>query len=243
MNSRKNIKDELHELGSQLPQDAGGSPYSVPEGYFDGLAGSVMAKINARNAVSAKEEIQQLSPLLASLPRTMPYTIPGDYFQSTIESVPALTSNEDSLVLSFIDKGMPYEVPVGYFAGLPDKILAKVPVPRARVVSMRKKWMRMAVAAAITGMVALGGIFYFSGKNEIPVDSPQWVAKELKNVSDKEIDEFVNTTEVISSSNITAMNKPVRTNDTEELFEDVTDRELEAFLDAVTIEEEEELEL
>src|SRR5438270_8274638 len=106
----KNIKDELRDLNSQLPDNQ--VPYSIPEGYFEGLAGAVLAKIKGDQGESASDEIGQLSPLLASISRNMPYSFPDNYFQTVDEEIPVLIAEEkESAVLSFIGKTMPYVLP------------------------------------------------------------------------------------------------------------------------------------
>src|SRR4051812_45865246 len=181
MNTRKHIQDELNDLNSSLPADSNAFIYSVPEGYFDNLASAVLAKIKGEHPVTASEEISELSPLLAGLSRVMPYSIPDNYFQD----LSAITDEkEESAVLPYIGKTMPYEVPSGYFDNLSDEVLGKLKPSTAKVIPMyRKKWMKMAVAAAIVGIIAISGFFYFNKKDNISVNNPQWVAKNIKNVS------------------------------------------------------------
>lgn len=60
----------------------------VPEGYFDRLPERMLARAKATdtgakaaNAESVDEELQQLSPFLAALPRVYPGTVPTGYFE------------------------------------------------------------------------------------------------------------------------------------------------------------------
>lgn len=239
MISDNNIHDELRDLNSNLPPKNEG-PYGVPEGYFDNLAASVMAKIRGERELAALEEIASLSPLLAGISRQMPYEVPADYFQSTLQDLPVLVrEEEESLVLSFIDKSMPYEVPRGYFFNLPDEILSRINQPAgASVIPItRRRWMRLAVAAAVTGVMALSGIFYLSkGKSDVPVTSPEWVARNIKNVSPSALDEFINTADVNIASRQTAQSKPAKS-DVRKMLQDVSDKELDAFLSQVPTDE------
>src|SRR5690348_12597312 len=108
MSTTNTIQDELNEMNSGLNPNASDTPYSIPEGYFDGLASSVLAKIKGETPVAASEEIAQLSPLLAGISRQLPFSVPDNFFQSNLEGLKAFTSeNEESLVLSFINKEMP----------------------------------------------------------------------------------------------------------------------------------------
>ena len=54
MSDRNTIQDELNELNSGLNPASGYNPYSVPEGYFEGLASAVLAKIKGEVPVSGR---------------------------------------------------------------------------------------------------------------------------------------------------------------------------------------------
>lgn len=248
MKHSDNIQNELKQLNSSLPESAKGAILSVPEGYFEGFAASVIARIKSSED-SASAEIAQLSPLLANISRSMPFEVPENYFQTNIEVLPAIINeNEESLVLSFIEKDMPFDVPNGYFFNLPDKIVDTVGTRAPQVVKMSgRKWMRIAVAAMIAGIITIGGIVYFKTDNSGSIDSGTVanqntkadINKELKTVSTAELDAFISTrvvTENYSTANNTAKNSDVKT-----LLEDVSDKELEAFLDQVPTDVEEEI--
>lgn len=231
MSNRNTIKDELNELNSGLNPDTGKNPYSIPEGYFDGLAASVLAKVKGEAPVSASEEIAQLSPLLAGISRSLPYSAPDNFFQSNIEGLKAFTSeNEESLVLSFISKEMPYEVPVGYFANVPEQVLEKIS-DRAKVVSLPgRKWMRLAVAAAVTGIIAVSGIFYFNNHGGGASTTDPVVA--VKKASTQELNDFIKTAVTDDKAQITVQNTAPKT-EAKKIFADISDKELNDFLDQV----------
>lgn len=233
MNTGNNIQDELNELNSGLNPNSNGTPYSVQEGYFEGLAASVLAKVKGEVPVSASEEIAQLSPLLAGISRKLPYSVPYNFFQSNIENLEAFTSeNEESLVLSFISKEMPYEVPTGYFANFPEKVVEKLSDRGAKVVPMvKRKWMRLAVAAAVIGIMAISGIFYFNGRGRGITDP----VTAVKKASTEELNDFIKSTVVIDSKvPVTAQN----TTETKKIFTDVSDNELDAFLSQMPTDDE-----
>jgi len=231
MGDRKTIQDELNELNSGLNPAPGDNPFSVPEGYFEGLASSVLAKIKGEVPVSAAEEIAQLSPLLAGISRQLPYSVPDGYFQSNLEGLKAFTTeDEESLVLSFVSKEMPYEVPRGYFANVPELVLEKVSARQGKVVHMgTRKWMRFAAAAVVTGIVAVSGFFYFNNRGGSNLTSDPVVA--VKKASIQELDDFIKTTSVNDDkAQVTAKNTAPKT-DGKKIFADVSDKELNAFLD------------
>ncbi|MFL5771991.1 MAG: hypothetical protein ACJ75F_02460, partial [Flavisolibacter sp.] len=99
------------------------------------------------------------------------------------------------------------------------------------------RWMRVAAAAIIAGIITISGIVYFSGKQEIKVDNPQWVAKKLQNVSDRELDEFVKTSDVNQGTIATVKKKAVKTSEVNRLLKDVPDNELDAFLEQMPSED------
>ncbi len=235
MNNRITISDELTALQSGLSPEIHGQPYQVPPGYFDTLPELILARVRS-NGLNAVEEISELSPLLAGLSRKMPYDVPENYFGTTADQLEAITSDEESLVLSFISKEMPYQVPAGYFAGFPEQMLDKLPRQQARVIPMMKrKWMRMAVAASVTAIMAISGFLYFNNRNEIAPAGNETVSTELKDVSTEELDAFIkNATggkQPAASDDITA------SEDASALLNDVSDKELEAFLSGVPVDE------
>ena len=235
MNNRNTIQNELNELNSGLNSDLNQHPYSVPEGYFEGLANSILAKIKAEMPVSPFEEIAELSPLLAGISKKLPYSVPDDYFSLNIEGLQAFTSeNEESLVLSFIDKEMPYEVPVGYFANVPDQVLENVTTNQgAKVIPFSKnKWLRLAMAAIVTGVIAISGIFYFNNRTTGNGTSNDPVMA-VKKASTEELNDFIKTNAVDATddkSSLTVLNKSPKP-EAKKLFADVSDKELNAFLD------------
>lgn len=235
MNNRITISDELTALQSGLSPEIHGQTYQVPPGYFDTLPELILARVKS-NGLNAVEEISELSPLLAGLSRKMPYDVPENYFGTTADQLEAITSDEESLVLSFISKEMPYQVPAGYFAGFPEQMLEKLPRQQARVIPiMHRKWMRMAVAASVTAIMAISGFLYFNNRNEIAPAGNETVSTELKDVSTEELDAFIkNATggkQPAASDDITA------SEDASALLNDVSDKELEAFLSGVPVDE------
>lgn len=227
----ENNENGQHE-GFPRPQN----PHSVPEGYFEGLAGNIMARIRSMEG-SAAEEIQNLSPLLAGLSRQMPYAVPEGYFQTLAPDALAVASGEPVMtVLENASRVMPYEVPAKYFEDLSQQVLNRVQ-PAKVILMVRRRWMRLAVAAALTGLVALGGYFY-AIRNSQSVEGNPAVAGQLNGVSNQELDEFIKITDITSTSEQTASNQaPVKT-DVKRMLKDVSDNELESFLNQVPTDDE-----
>ena len=237
MNNRITIQEELKALNVELPMEKGSEVYSVPQGYFEGFAASVLQRIKAQEAVSPSEEISALSPLLAGLSKKMPFSVPEGYFSKNTEELSGLV-NEEVLPEVLQDaKEMLYAVPTGYFENFPDIILKKVNPKQAKVISINsaRRWMRYAAAAVITGAIAIGSFLYFGNNQPDPASQPQeWVAKKLKNVPDKELDEFINTTSVSTTAIAKAEGDKT---EVRKLLKDIPDTELDKFLDEVSVEE------
>ena len=48
MTNQNNIQDELRSMNSELPVENSQNTFSVPQGYFDGLAASIITKVKVR---------------------------------------------------------------------------------------------------------------------------------------------------------------------------------------------------
>lgn len=229
MNSRIDILNELKELNSTLPVDLKEPVFNVPAGYFENFATKLLAKLKGDEV---SEELESLSPLLAGMSRKMPFSVPENYFDEATAGFPGMVADEQLPdFLMEVGRSMPYQVPVAYFDNLPNKLLARLSQKQpAKVVSMgSRKLMRYAVAAAIVGILAISSIFYFNGKTgtgTVALESE--VAKNLKNVSTEELDEFINTADF---STALAKNEAGGKTEVRKMLNDVSDKELEKFLD------------
>jgi hypothetical protein len=225
-NPDKNIHEELKSLNSELPGSDKANPYAVPEGYFDGLASAVLARVK-ENELSTREEIQTLSPLLASIDRSIPYEIPAGYFDQTIEMLPVLTGEDQrSAILELVEQQTPYEVPNEYFDKLPSMILGRT-AQKTPVVHIRRRWMKLAVAAVFAGIIALSGYYFLDARNNASLS----VERQLSNVSNQELEEFIKTTSMVSGKEVVIT--PENTREVKSLLYDVADTELDDFLQQV----------
>lgn len=233
------IQEELKALNTELLLEKGAEVYSVPKGYFENFAALVLKRIKVEQAASAFEELEVLSPLLASLSKEMPYSVPNGYFFKNTKELDQLIGDETLPEILQGLKTMLYTLPVSYFDNLPEQILKKANPEQAKIISINssRRWMHYAAAAVITGAIAISSIFYFGNNQSVDPTSQshEWVAKKLKNVPDKELDEFINTTGV----NTTALAKSATSEKTEvrKLIKDIPDSELDKFLDEVGVEE------
>ncbi|HET7896201.1 MAG TPA: hypothetical protein VFL47_00980, partial [Flavisolibacter sp.] len=198
--------------------------------------------------LSAADELRELSPLLAGLPKTLPYSVPEGYFDANLASLPFVYGNEASALLGAIGKTMPYAVPQGYFENLPQQVLAHVATPKAKVVPLfARTWMRAAVAAAIGGVMFIGGYRLLNSneneearaglsrpdttRNMVAKTSPS-VVQEIKTASTAELDAFIKSVPVNTEK--TAKNdivSPKKNGKVSKMLQNVSVKEIDAFLD------------
>lgn len=243
MTQRDSILQELRDLHSSLATAAIQQVYSVPDGYFNGLAEQVLRRIRAVEAGNAAEELRELSPLLHELDRAMPFSIPVGYFESIestalgIASVNSQSPAEElaslSPLLSGLKKEMPYTVPTGYFQDV-----ASMPQTKsersAKVISVsNRSWFRYAAAAVVTGVIALSGFLIISKGNAIdPNEKPYaWVEKNLKKVNTETIDEFADLADNGSMASVDTKTALKVSNEVKDLIKDIPDDDIREFLE------------
>lgn len=243
MTQKDNILNELQELNSKLAGMPNQNVYTVPVGYFEGLAAQVLNRIKAMQAADVAEELGHLSTVLNKVSKDMPYEVPQGYFEGLAKNVlnavsstaqsPADELKEISPFLSGLKKETPFAVPQGYFDSLTEKTPADTNKPVAKVVSFTsRKWFRYAVAAVVTGVILLGSIMI--SRNNNPERSLAKFEKklnnEIKKTSDKELTDFI---QQFSGNETNKEDVAYNVPDTEikELLKDVSETELKQFLD------------
>lgn len=223
MTARENIKQELKELGSQLSDATYHAGYQAPEGYFDTLPARVMQRIRAMYAADADTELKKLSPLLSCISKKTPYVAPEGYFDNM--EVPA--DETLSPVLASLKTTNPYSAPEGYFERLPSLMAARVNKESAKIISLSpRKWIRYAVAAMMVGLVATIGFLVVNQDGNKNNPTAQ-VKKSLRKVSTDEINLFIEQTGITGSE----MVKVETRNEIKDLLKDVSDKEIQEFLD------------
>jgi hypothetical protein len=212
----------------------GGSPDAVPFESSDAIPDrSPDAIPDSLDEVSA--ELAILSPFLSRLERKTPYRTPEGYF------------GELTPILAGLQQKPLYSVPDGYFDALAGEIVVRIaqedqiktiPAP-ARVIPMmgmmgrRGAWWRYSAAAVVAALVLTIGWLrmHTPGRNRTPVD----IAKSLYNVSDQEIQSYLdnhNIAPMVESDSIvnSTATLNVDENDVKNLLGDVPDGELKQYL-------------
>lgn len=244
MNSRTAILNELRSLDSHLPLTASPS-FSVPEGYFENLAASVLARVKTGDALTSEAEINGLSPLLAGISKKMPYSVPSFYFTDNLPTTPVSQTEAATPVLSAIGKEMPYAVPETYFDDLPALLLSRVSEPKTKVVPLfRRRWMQTAAAAVVAGGLLVGGLQIFKNKptqeeavmttadtaSTLIAEAKPRIQPEIKKVSTEDLQNFVKS---IPATADVSSKKEVSKKEVANLLKDVSVNDMEDFLSAV----------
>ena len=244
MSNRDAILNELKSLDSSLPL-ANSPSFSVPEGYFENFAASVLAKVKNLQTADVKTELAGLSPLLARMPKAMPYAVPSSYFDDNLQNVLAGSAEETPLFFADLSKEMPYRVPVNYFGELPLQLLEKVSGPKAKVVPLfQRTWARAGAAAVIAGGLVIGSMQLFTAKTvndgtaSKQIDTASTliaqvqpvIQQEIKKVSTEDLENFIQAAPTTASA--TPKKSTAKAKSSQSL-KDVSINDLEAFLSDV----------
>jgi hypothetical protein len=232
---------EFRSFGSQEPV------YSVPTGYFEGFASKLMARIKTGQEMSetGEEELALLSPFLSRIDKKMPFQVPEGYFAGVTASLSLITGRTEmieehlsSLLTGLKDKPA-YQVPEGYFNELADTILEKVkqpvfakqPAPAKIIPFARKRtWWKYAAAAVVTALFRTGGWLKLHNS---PATAPADITKIGSNVSDQEIESYLDNQNVPLADDLanSTASVDVSDNDIKNMFGDIPDTELKQYMD------------
>jgi hypothetical protein len=228
--------------------------YSVPTGYFEGFASKLMARIKTGQEMSetGEEELALLSPFLSRIDKKMPFQVPEGYFAGVTASLSLITGRAEmieekndeflpvtageeylsSLLTGLKDKPA-YQVPEGYFNELAATILGKVKQPApAKIISFsqRRTWWKYAAAAVVTALFLTGGWLKLHNS---PATAPSDITKIGSNVSDQEIESYLDNQNVPLADDLanSTASVDVSDNDIKNMFGDIPDTELKQYMD------------
>lgn len=242
MTQKDNILQELKELNSSLAVITPLNSYSVPVGYFDGLAARVLNRIKAIEAENAKEEIAYLSPELSSIAKQMPYAVPHGYFETLAENAlqslqernyyKAAKEETESLspLLAGLKKEMPYSVPVGYFENLGKNISKEENKAAAKVISITsRKWFRYAAAAVVTGIIIMTGVLLTGNdKKELGGKALAKFTQDVKKMDDVQKDNLIDFID-LNNKETAQVDIGNKTDEVKTLLQGISEEELNDF--------------
>jgi len=232
------------------------TPYQVDPAYFEEFASRLLARIKDAENSAPREELSVLSPLLSRLGKKTPFEVPEGYFNDlasaaigkaglrtgTDAAAPEAGDGSSPLLAGLRDKTT-YQAPAGYFEGFPAAVARKleeqaaqqapakvIPIGAERNGRSRTRAFRYLAAAAIAGILMTGGWMFYQ-RSTAPVAGN--MAKNLANVSDQDIQNYLDTqniplAEVLNASTATL---DINDNDVKDILGDVPDDELQSYLD------------
>lgn len=194
MENRNDILKELREISPALGEIQKVNVYTVPAGYFDGIAQNMLPLIR-----------DEQNSLLSSINKQAG-NVPAGYFDTLADSIlgkiKAQEAAETYPVLDKISKQHVYTVPQDYFETLSAEIVNKATQPQAKVVSMQKRsgWFKYAAAASVVIMLTFGVYKFTSstnGKMDAVTKEGMAIAKDnkfeevLTNVTEEDIIQYL----------------------------------------------------
>lgn len=193
MTSRNN--DIANELKKIIPEAEwpGLTPTvgEVPAGYFGQLPAQIMQRIRSEEI---PDELNDISPLLADVPKTFPLSAPNGYFEQLPEQIFRKIAAQEELesispLLAGMSKESPFSVPAGYFEQLTPAVLTAIK-PAAKTIPIRS-YLKWAVAACIITIIGAGTLFFIRSKQSLV--TPAANDNMLAEVSDKAIEDYLQT--------------------------------------------------
>lgn len=193
METKTDILNELKYLSPLIAGLDKVNVYTVPPGYFDSVPATLLACLaEENNSINLPENNQSSA-------------VPDGYFDQLAGSIldkirqdekASGETRELSPLLFSLQNKQVFEVPDGYFENLSGFIAAKIKSSTAKVISIHKRnlFIKYAVAAMMTGIVALG-VYRFTDKTDSSLSIENTVVnldasiEKGKNMNDKQFNE------------------------------------------------------
>jgi hypothetical protein len=195
--------EELEILSPVLNSISKENPFTVPAGYFDNLNERLMQGIREHaDYQTSDEEIASLSPLLSNISKKSPYSVPDNYFENLSTKI---VKKEESKVISITSRKL-YRfaiaavfvgvVAIGAFLFINPKQIDPNKNPQA--------WLKKNVNKKIS-QEQLDNFVALTKANEINKTPGENVKTDeikalMKDVSEKEIQEFLNDAVALESN-------------------------------------------
>jgi hypothetical protein len=218
--------------------------FEVPAEYFKEFPLTLLKCIELEEKAFEKDKLEIFSPLLREMKKTVPFKLPEGYFEQfpsdIIEGVNAVDYVNQELeshspIMNDLKIQNGYKVPDGYFDNLGDNLLSTVKSPRKASVipfNFNKKMLRYGVAALVAGLMSIAAWTFYHDK---PVLHAGNELADMKKISNDEIINYLESTPVTSVENVSTASIIIKEDDVKELFNDVSDEELQQYLEQHTI--------
>ncbi|HEY6979288.1 MAG TPA: hypothetical protein VH396_23490 [Chitinophagaceae bacterium] len=220
-NKSNNIK-ELKDIAPAVANLSNHNLYSVPPGYFDSLADSLLHFIKLNN-----------------IRESNPYSVPERYFDTFADSVihRIKSGSSDEVfhelseiapLLTTVNKENVFSVPHNYFEKLSIPVAGK---PAAKVISIGsniRKWVTYAAAASVIFIVAATSYLYVTVHNRNA--EPLTIEQRLARLKDQEIINYLKENDEVISGDIIPTSVEQDT-EIQDMLQNATDEEIQKYLD------------
>ncbi len=188
-------KEELAGLSPLLSSISNKTPYSVPASYFDLLQKDIKNITGANKNQSAQEEIEDLSPILSTLKIKKPFTVPEGYFEKLHPVLSTADKSKAKVVSITHRKWFRYAAAalvIGFVSTIGFLNLNKNEIdPAEKSYAWVKKNLKKVSTDDIDQFVKSTNT---ESTDLVKIEAKDEISNLLKDVSDKEIQEFLNET-------------------------------------------------
>ena len=191
-------EEELKNLSPLLSSISKQMPHSVPAGYFDAFEKKLEQTISTNKDQTAQEELETLSPLLSELKNKNTYTIPEGYFENLQPAIDKATFPAAKVISITNRKWFRYAAAalvIGFVATVGLLFFNKQESidPADKSYSWIKKNLKKVSTDDINEFVELSNT---ENADVVKVEAKDEISHLLKDVSDKEIQDFLNDTQL-----------------------------------------------
>jgi len=189
--------EELANLSPMLSAIKKEMPYSVPAGYFDTFGEKIERTVSNQIDQDAQEELQGLSPLLRGLKNKETYTVPEGYFENLQPLVDTESKRSEAKVISITGrKWFRYAaaaIVIGFVATLALLLKDNRDIdPGTKSYAWIQKSLKKVSTDDINEFVELAST---ETADVVKVDAKDDISDLVKDISDKEIQDFLNDTQ------------------------------------------------
>lgn len=186
-----------------------GTPYGVPEGYFD------QSQLHIRTSVVVES---------FRFENEKEFPVPSSYFNELSDQINSLVSLEK---LKDDSGNAGFQVPAGYFEGLDKKVASSIKepaLPRRTSKGLLPVWLKMAAAACTT--VILGSVIYFNSDYYS-------LNRELAKIPDQEIINYLQVHSTMSDTPFII--EQLSAEQLQDVNSEISNEDLELYLDNTTL--------
>ena len=203
MNRNNEILYELKNVSQVLAEIPKTNPFSLPEGYFNNLAGKITAYVllnkDAEINFGKDETLRVPQGYFASLSDHILARIKTQAEENAGDEIQQLSP----LLFSLKDKNV-FTIPANYFENVSNHVVNKVSPKKAKVISISKAktFWKYAAAAVVTGAIAVSSLQIFNSSpdmkknNSVVTESsglPAYIESSFQYKTPEQVNEGIST--------------------------------------------------